>query len=190
MQPSTDSENLAESEDGDDEATPLQIIAYEHHEGDVMEEQPMEGIEEAPIVDGESDEEEITEIFKGQRQTVDDTDSSDNNRIESFSSSMELAHLHEEELIYEGDEEDEIAKDAEQSIDTKGDDTGEEVIFDLSQEVDIQLDTTENDQKTSLSGNKFADEKSKAKEEGSANGKSASGGEASRFVFCHLHDSV
>ena len=176
-------EKLAESEDGDDKSAALQEVAYEHGEGDTMEEQCMEEVEEAPAADEEIAEETTEEAYEGWSPAAADADPSDERNLESFSSSMEFPHPHEEELIYEGDVETDIAKEAEQSLDTKADDTGEEVIFDLSKEVGIQLDTTDNEQKTSFSDSKLADENSKQKEEISAKGKPVSTEETSRFVY-------
>ena len=154
----------------------------------MMEEQSMEEVEDAPAPDEESAEETV-EAGESWSSVAPDTGSPGDRNMESFSSPMELPHPHEEELIYEGDVETEsdIAKDAEQSLDAKGDDTGEEVIFDLSKEVGFQLDATDNEQKAPFSDGKFADENSKPKEESSARGKSASG-EASRFVFSSARD--
>ena len=177
--PSTGSEKQAAGE--------RQKVASKHGEEDTLEEQPMELVEEAPTADDESGEETV-QVDEGLSPVPSGGDSSDNRNSESFSTSMELPHLHEEELIYEGDAETDIVKDAEQSLDTKGDDSGEEIVFDLSKEVGIQLDATDSEQKTSFSDGKLADESLKQKERSSTVGKPASGEEALRFVFS-LHEN-
>ena len=104
------------------------------------------------------------------------------NRMESISSAMELTQPDQEELIYEGDEDEEPQpfQGDELGEDDMDIDTGSEVIFDLTQEVDLQIDTTsDNEQDTSLTGSHSA-----AGGGVSTKGKPSAGEEGSRFVCC------
>lgn len=115
-----------------------------------------------------------------QEQTGDeDDDGSALNRMESISSAMELAQPDQEELIYEGDDDEELPPTQEKDDTDMDLDTGSEVIFDLAQEVDMQLDTTaDNEQDTSLT----SDGNSAGGGGGNAKGKTSSGEGGSRFV--------
>ena len=105
------------------------------------------------------------------------------NRMESISSAMELAQPDQEELIYEGDDDEELQpmQGEELGEDDMDIDTGSEVIFDLAQEVDLQIDTTaDNEQDASLTSSNSA-----VGGGVSAKGKTTTGEEGSRFV-CHV----
>ena len=111
-----------------------------------------------------------------------DEEESGVNRMESISSAMELTLPDQEELIYEGDGDEELQplQGDEQGEEDMDIDTESEVIFDLAQEVDLQIDTTaDNEQDTSLtSGNSAVGGGVSSK------GKTSTGEEGSRFVCC------
>lgn len=106
------------------------------------------------------------------------------NRMESISSAMELTQPDQEELIYEGDDDEELQPISPDELgeDDMDIDTGSEVIFDLAQEVDLQIDTAaESEHDTSLTNSHSA-------VGGGVNskGKPSTGEEGSRFVRVHV----
>ena len=123
---------------------------------------------------------EMEDVSRDEFVDEEDEEGSGMNRMESISSAMELAQPDQEELIYEGDDDEELQpmQGDEQGEDDMDIDTGSEVIFDLAQEVDLQIDTTaDNEQDTSLTGSHSA-----VGGGVSSKGKTSTGEEGFRFV--------